>query len=64
MYLDVSEDLRGYGGVCLPKDTRAIINLIKKLDLDLQFFDTVDSDNSKFKTTIFNGMRHEIGKED
>jgi UDPglucose 6-dehydrogenase len=64
MYLDVSEDLRGYGGVCLPKDTRAIINLLKELDLDLSFFETVDSDNSKFKTTIFNGMRHENGRED
>lgn len=59
MYLDVSNELRGYGGMCLPKDTRAIINLIDKLQLDLDFFKTVDSDNKKFKTTVFNGMRGE-----
>jgi len=59
MYLDVSSELRGYGGMCLPKDTRAIINLIEKLELDLDFFTTLNSDNNKFKTTVFNGMRHE-----
>ena len=59
MYLDVNPDLRGYGGQCLPKDTRAIVNLLNKLDLDLQLFKTVDADNRKFKTTIFNGMRSE-----
>ena len=30
MYLSVSKNLRGYAGICLPKDTRAIINLLKK----------------------------------
>jgi len=59
MYLDVSKELRGYGGRCLPKDTRAIINLIEKLELDLDFFTTINSDNNKFKTTVFNGMRDE-----
>ena len=59
MYLDVSKDLRGYGGMCLPKDTRAIINLLDKLELDLDFFKTIDNDNNKFKTTVFNGMRGE-----
>ena len=59
MYLDVNPDLRGYGGQCLPKDTRAIVNLLNKLEIDLQLFKTVDADNRKFKTTIFNGMRSE-----
>ena len=59
MYLDVSNELRGYGGMCLPKDTRAIIRLIEQMGLDLDFFKTIDSDNSKFKTTVFNGMRGE-----
>lgn len=59
MYLDVNEDLRGYGGMCLPKDTRAIINLMKELQINLKFFETVDDDNSKFKITVFNGMRPE-----
>ena len=59
MYLDVNPELRGYGGMCLPKDTRAIVSLMDRLDIDLQLFKTVDADNRKFKTTIFNGMRSE-----
>lgn len=57
MYLDVSEGLRGYGGMCLPKDTKALARLIEKLNLDLKLISAIDQDNSKFKTTVFNGMR-------
>lgn len=57
MYLDVTESLRGYGGMCLPKDTKALASLIEKLGLDLDLIRTIDSDNSKFKRTVFNGMR-------
>lgn len=57
MYLDVSEGLRGYGGMCLPKDTKALAHLIKELNLDLKLIDAIDTDNSKFKKTVFNGMR-------
>ena len=59
MYLDVRDDLRGYGGMCLPKDTRAFKKLIEDLELDLDFFATVDKDNSKFTATVFDGMRGE-----
>ena len=59
MYLDVRDDLRGYGGMCLPKDTRAFKLLIEDLKLDLSFFDTVDKDNSKFNSTVFEGTREE-----
>ena len=59
MYLDVNEDLRGYGGMCLPKDTRAIIQLMEDLNLDFEFFTTMEKDNKKLKTTVFSGMRHE-----
>ena len=57
MYLDVNPSLRGYGGMCLPKDTIAIASLIKKLDIDLQLIQTIHDDNLKFKKTVFNGMR-------
>ena len=59
MYLDVNDDLRGYGGMCLPKDTRAIIQLMNDLNLDFDFFKTMEADNKKIKTTVFSGMRHE-----
>lgn len=57
MYLDVTESLRGYGGMCLPKDTKALASLIDKLGLELDLIKTIDTDNSKFKRTVFNGMR-------
>jgi len=57
MYLDVSDGLRGYGGMCLPKDTQALARLMEKLDLDLDLISSIDRDNSKFKRTVFNGMR-------
>jgi len=58
-YLDCSENLRGFGGVCLPKDTAAFDQLIKKLKLEIEFFDTVLKENAKYKTTVYEGMRDE-----
>lgn len=56
-YLAVNETLRGYGGACLPKDTKALDALVKQLGLDLKLFETIDRDNQKFKRTVFPGMR-------
>jgi UDPglucose 6-dehydrogenase len=56
-YLDCNPDMRGYGGMCLPKDVKAIDALIKKLDLPLELFEAVDHDNSQFRVTVFPGMR-------
>ena len=56
-YLDCNENLRGFGGMCLPKDTTAIAALVKQLNLDINFFDMILSENNKYKTTVFNGMR-------
>jgi len=57
MYLDVNPGLRGYGGMCLPKDTKALGQLMRKLSLNYDLIKSIDTDNSKFKKTVFNGMR-------
>lgn len=57
MYLDVNPSLRGYGGMCLPKDTQAIAALLDKLDLDFDLIKSIHHDNNKLKRTVFNGMR-------
>ena len=56
-YLKVSNELRGYGGSCLPKDTKALIALSKRLNLDLSLIESIAKDNNKLKKTVFNGMR-------
>lgn len=57
VYLDVNDNFRGYAGMCLPKDTRALHAFIKELGLDLNLFDTLEKENTKFKKTVFKGMR-------
>lgn len=59
MYLDVNENFRGYAGVCLPKDTKAMAALCEKLNLDLKLFEVIDKENSKFKKTVFENMREQ-----
>ena len=56
-YLDVNENLKGYGGMCLPKDVKAMTRLLDKLNIDFDTLKSIDKDNSKLKTTVFNGMR-------
>jgi UDPglucose 6-dehydrogenase len=56
-YLNCGPDMRGYGGMCLPKDTKAMADLCKQLDLPFELFDTVDHDNNQVKRTVFPGMR-------
>ena len=58
-YLDCNKSFRGFGGMCLPKDTRALNALCKEKDLDVQFFDMLLSENEKYETTVFRGMRKE-----
>jgi nucleotide sugar dehydrogenase len=57
VYLDVNDNFRGYAGVCLPKDTKALDFFIKSQNLDLKLFETINNENDKFKKTVFNGMR-------
>ena len=56
-YLICEPDLRGYGGMCLPKDTRAMAELCHRLNLPFNLFKTIDHDNSQIKSTVFPGMR-------
>ena len=58
-YLDCNENIRGFGGVCLPKDTAAINNLVKRHNLDIKFFETLLEENNKYRTTVPDGMRIE-----
>ena len=46
-YLMCNDNLRGFGGHCLPKDTSAWANLIKNLGLDYTMIDAVIKDNEK-----------------
>ena len=56
-YLDCNDNLRGFGGMCLPKDTSAISALVKELGLNIDLFQAVVDDNKNYKTTVFEGMR-------
>jgi len=57
VYLDVNENFRGYGGVCLPKDVKAMVALQQRLGVDVGLLACVDKENSKYKTTVPEGMR-------
>lgn len=47
-YMDVNENLRGYGGKCLPKDIDFAMNIFD----DSKLFESIKIDNQKWKTTI------------
>lgn len=48
-YLMCNENLRGFGGHCLPKDTSAWSHLMRTLDLNYSTIDSVLADNEKIK---------------
>lgn len=57
-YLDCNDRFRGFGGVCLPKDTAAFAAHVRAIGLgDLRLFDTIVEENRKFRTTVPEGMR-------
>lgn len=58
-YLDCNDNFRGFGGVCLPKDTKALSFLFKKFNIDNNFFETILTINNKLKVTVYEGMRDE-----
>lgn len=48
-YLDCAQDLRGFGGHCLPKDTSAWNNLVKSLGLPFTLIQAALDDNKQYK---------------
>lgn len=46
-YLDCNENLRGFGGACLPKDTNAIFALTSKLGIHYNFLSGLLEDNKR-----------------
>jgi len=54
-YLECNDNFRGFGGMCLPKDTAAMATLAKKTKVE--FFKDLLKENGKYRTTVFDGMR-------
>jgi UDPglucose 6-dehydrogenase len=54
-YLECNKNFRGFGGVCLPKDTAAIANLAQ--ETNVEFFKNLLKENAKYKITVYEGMR-------
>tara|TARA_R110000744_G_scaffold40688_4_gene92314 strand:+ start:1029 stop:1826 length:798 start_codon:yes stop_codon:yes gene_type:complete len=59
IYLDCNNKFRGFGGMCLPKDTKAINALCLRKGLDVKFFQNLLDENSRYEVTVFDGMREE-----
>ena len=59
LYLDCNEKFRGFGGVCLPKDTAAFAKLADDLGVDARLFRTIVEDNKLYNTTVYEHMRLE-----
>ena len=57
IYLDCNKNFRGFGGYCLPKDTKAIANVCKKMNINVDFFKMIIEENNKYKVTVYKGMR-------
>ena len=47
-YLDVSDDLRGFGGACLPKDVSALNQYVVENNLDVKLFNFLIDENRKY----------------
>lgn len=58
-YLHCSDELRGFGGMCLPKDTKALAHLSKMMKTNVEFFSDIIKENEKYEVTVFDGMRKE-----
>ena len=50
-YLKVNKQFGGFGGTCLPKDSKALSKLVDELGLPMEIFKVIVSDNDKFTKT-------------
>lgn len=51
-YLNCNDNLRGFGGSCLPKDTRAMAFLVEHLGLEIDLLKAILSDNQRYPKTV------------
>lgn len=54
-YLECNDNFRGFGGMCLPKDTSALAKIME--NTNVKFFDNLLEENKKYKITVYKGMR-------
>lgn len=47
-YLKYSKNLRGFGGMCLPKDVLALSKLVEQEEIDVDLFNFIFEENEKF----------------
>ena len=59
VYLDCNEKLRGFGGVCLPKDVSELATMLDKAGIEKNFFREVLEANAQWQMTVPEGMRLE-----
>lgn len=54
VYLDANENMRGFGGACLPKDTSGFATYARKMlpGSDLTLFEGIVEINKRYKTTV------------
>lgn len=58
-YLEVRDDLRGFSGPCLPKDTKALQHHIQTNRIAIDLIKAIIDDNDRFQPTVLPGMRLE-----
>lgn len=51
-YLEVAEDMRAFGGKCLPKDLDFLINTFSKLNIPQTYFTAMKEDNQLWPVTV------------
>lgn len=54
-YLECNENMRGFGGMCLPKDLKVLTKMSE--GTGVEFFKHILRENEKYKKTVFKGMR-------